>query len=465
MKRLKPTKIFGKLLAISCLVFFLFLAINAYFSFNSSNKIFKSPNELSEKFGLTLFNDIVKPSEFSSEKKLKTNKNIPKGKIIFYYKPVLSVAQTYRASISAKVRGYRLLLTEMDTVPKLLEVRLNRVKVPILPLYSVANSASLMSLKFEPIKNSDNEPLKYQWSIPTDGGYEDFGNENTLNVLLPIGKSQIFVRAVDFKNKRATKYYKIETSIKIPLLKRAWFWPVIFFLILFPLFYFYTNYVVNKRQFKLKQQLALEQQRNKMTADLHDDIGATLSSLQINSAVASQLFQKDPKEAQIILNKIEQQSQKLADKISDVIWSQNRGKEELIPISLRIKDFVNDILGASNINYKLQIEPKIDTLISDITTRKNVVMLVKEAINNAAKYSEASELSLIMKLESNKLLIEITDNGIGFEPTKATGNGLINMRKRVEDLAGDFIINSTISKGTTILASFPLSLELGRKAN
>lgn len=220
-------------------------------------------------------------------------------------------------------------------------------------------------------------------------------------------------------------------------------------------FWWFNHHKFEQQKIAFQQQLALEQQRNKITADLHDDIGATLSSLQINSAVANQLLNKNPKEAQKVLDKIETQSQNLADKMGDIIWSLKPGKEEFMTISTRIKNFVNEILGSTNIKYSIQTDLVLDNLIKDITLRKNIVLIMKEGVNNVAKYSKASKLDIKLGWVNNIITIEIIDNGIGFEINEASGNGIANMRKRVEELNGNFNITSIVKQGTTIFVNIP----------
>ena len=220
-------------------------------------------------------------------------------------------------------------------------------------------------------------------------------------------------------------------------------------------FWWFNHRKFEQQKNAFQQQLALEQQRNKITADLHDDIGATLSSLQINSAVANQLLNKNPKEAQKVLDKIETQSQNLADKMGDIIWSLKPGKEEFMTISTRIKNFVNEILGCTNIKYSIQTDLVLDNLIKDITLRKNIVLIMKEGVNNVAKYSKASKLDIKLGWVNNIITIEIIDNGIGFEINEASGNGIANMRKRVEELNGNFNITSIVKQGTTIFVNIP----------
>jgi signal transduction histidine kinase len=454
MRKLSIGKIIALLLNIISIISFLLVVIY-FFAIYNSKYFGSSYTRIKEKFGFEFTDNIYTVEAFEEKPQLPIN-----GKIKFLYKPVLSVAQTHDAVENAKAKIYTYDLKELNIVPQVIETRINRVKVPATDHFNVKEGARLISLKFADIRNEQNELLQYQFACLEKDAYEDFGNPNTLNIQLPLGNQVLHIRAVDFKNKTATKYHRFTVFSKVPLAKLPWFWFLVIFAFLYPTLYFSIRYWLNKKQAKLEQQLALEQQRNKMTADLHDDIGATLSSLQMNSAVASLLLQKDPTEAKTILEKIEQQSQSLADRIGDLIWSQKPGKEEFISVSLRIKNFANDILGATNINYQIEIDPKIDTVITDISTRKNIVMLIKEAINNAAKYSKAAELSLKMQLENNNLTLSITDNGIGFDSTKTIGNGLANMRKRTEDLGGKFTINSQIGAGTEIVAYIPISLDL-----
>ena len=247
----------------------------------------------------------------------------------------------------------------------------------------------------------------------------------------------------------------ITMAIAFPFYKKVWFWALIFGYALVITVYIVYRRRLAKQKRVFQQQLALEQQRNKITADLHDDIGATLSSLQINSAVANKLIIKNPEETQLILEKIENQSQIIADKIGDIIWSMKPGKDEFMTMSSRIKNFANDILGSTNIHYKIEIDPTVDKKITDITARKNVVLILKEAINNVAKYSKATQVKVVLQIESNTLKIIVSDNGVGFDPAVVKGNGIVNMQKRVAELDGSISIISSATSGTVLSASIP----------
>ena len=249
---------------------------------------------------------------------------------------------------------------------------------------------------------------------------------------------------------------EIRVIIASPFYEEAWFYITVGILFGAVLFAIYSQQKLAKQRTIFQQQLALEHQRNSITADLHDDIGASLSSLQVNSSVANQLINKDVLQAKLILDKIETQSKNLADKMGDIIWSMKPGKEESMPMSSRIKNFAHDILSATNINYTIQIDKEIDTLIQDITSRKNIVFITKEAINNAVKYSKASHLKIELIILQNILMLTIADNGIGFTDGLPLGNGIANMKKRAKEVKGSITINSIVNYGTTITAKIPI---------
>lgn len=245
-------------------------------------------------------------------------------------------------------------------------------------------------------------------------------------------------------------------TISSPFYYKIWFWIPITFVFAGFVFWIINKRKLAKQKALFEQQLVLEKQRSKITADLHDEIGSTLSSLQINSSVANRLMTNDVYAARKALDKVEEQSKSLADKIGDIIWSMKPGKDEFMTLSVRIKNFTSDILEHTEIDYKIEIDSLIDKKVIDINARKNIIFFIKEAINNVVKYSKATTLNIAVKVKNNVLFIEIVDNGIGFETSEIKGNGIGNMKNRIEELKGEFVINSIINSGTTIKATIPI---------
>ncbi len=430
-------------------LYVLFFVLLYYFvSLDEKEYVTPSYQEIPEKDSLLMLNN----SEINQYQFNETN---PTNAVEIKYSPIYTVNQTFNPDKNQIPRTYTLKLQELNIRPTLVEVRINRVKVSLANHYEMPKGAGLIALKFKEL-NTDGNKLYYQFAWSEFGNYEDFCNLNTLNIHLPNGKFNLYIRAIDLKNKTVTKYTRISTYSRIQITKRAWFYPFLSILIFLPFLLFILNLKNNRRKYLISEQVALEDQRCKITADLHDEIGSSLSSLQINSAVANTLMEKNPTEAKKLLEKIELQTEQLSDKIGDIIWSMKPGKDEFLSLSSRIKNFTSDILGSSNIDYKIRIDARANKEIKDISTRRNIVFFVKEATNNVAKYSKASLFEIKIDIVNNKIIILISDNGVGFDTSVINGNGLGNMKKRIRELDGELDIQSDEKNGTSIKANIPL---------
>jgi signal transduction histidine kinase len=212
-------------------------------------------------------------------------------------------------------------------------------------------------------------------------------------------------------------------------------------------------------RYKTQQKLQIVQLQNKISQDLHDDVGSSLSSMQVYSTVAEQLMESQPAKAKEMLRKINAQSGALMENIGDIIWSMKTEKEQL-QLNTRIKNFVADVLSAANINYVINIEEGSETIIKNITARKNILLIIKEAINNVVKYSNASHVSVSIKRIGEHICVQVADNGKGFAQTadNIKGQGLSNMQIRTAELKGFFEISSIPGKGTTVSALLPIPI-------
>ncbi len=212
-------------------------------------------------------------------------------------------------------------------------------------------------------------------------------------------------------------------------------------------------------RYALIQKLQKSNLRNKISKDLHDDVGSSLSSLNLYSTVAAKVFDSNPGKAKEMLQKISDQSLIVMENISDIVWSMKPASNETVNLSTKIKILAADILSAAEINYKINIDPGADELVKGITARRTILMIIKEAINNAVKYSKANNLRISINKINHALMVEVTDDGKGFDTgTKnLSSNGLINMQKRALELNGSVVIKSGIGTGTTVTALLPLA--------
>lgn len=206
---------------------------------------------------------------------------------------------------------------------------------------------------------------------------------------------------------------------------------------------------------RTKRTIAIERLRNSIARDLHDDIGSTLSSIHINSQLA---MAGNTPGSQRHLQRISDSAAHMMESMDDIIWSINPGNDTLEKIVARMKEFAAEILEPKNISYSFQICDEPDKTKISLETRKNLYLIFKESINNAAKYSEGSAVVIAINLQNNSLHLSVRDNGKGFESTSVRqGNGLFNMEERARILRGKLFRRSIPGQGTEIIAELPIT--------
>jgi signal transduction histidine kinase len=205
---------------------------------------------------------------------------------------------------------------------------------------------------------------------------------------------------------------------------------------------------------RIKRQLELEQMRQTISRDLHDDIGSALSSINILSKVAQE---EKGGNTQSYLERIGDQSARMMETMSDMVWSINPRNDSLEQISIRMREFANEILDTGNIEFEF-IEKVPGGIIINSDKRRNLFLIFKEAINNAAKYSNALQLKISLVQTHQHLHLTVSDNGKGFDETKVrTGNGLRNLRERATEVGGTLNIKSELGKGTEVELRMPIA--------
>lgn len=205
---------------------------------------------------------------------------------------------------------------------------------------------------------------------------------------------------------------------------------------------------------RAKREIEIEKVRNSIARDLHDDIGSTLSSINIMSQVALQ----DNDKAAMHLQKIASHSSRMMESMSDIVWSINPKNDSLEQVVAKMKEFAAEILEPKDIDYYFHIATEIHDLKLDVAKRKNIFLIFKEAINNAAKYSEGKKVNVTLDRIENTFQLMVRDNGKGFDTTlNNTGNGLKNMEARANTMGGVLEQKSTVGSGTEILLKLPLT--------
>jgi two-component system, NarL family, sensor histidine kinase UhpB len=215
---------------------------------------------------------------------------------------------------------------------------------------------------------------------------------------------------------------------------------------------FMIHYYRMRNRAKRKEEL--EKMRNVIARDLHDDIGSALSSIHIMSQLAIKTNGNAPDH----LQRISDSAARMMEGMSDIVWSINPENDSLEKLVFKMKEFAGEILEPKNITYSFEIGPNLAGVKLDVEKRKNLFLIFKESLNNAAKYSEGSEVTIKIQSQGDTLQLSIRDNGKGFEATTVRyGNGLLNMAERAKNVNGRLIQNASPGLGTEIIAELPLA--------
>ena len=200
---------------------------------------------------------------------------------------------------------------------------------------------------------------------------------------------------------------------------------------------------------KLKEKLHELELRNQIAADLHDEVGSSLSSINmLSQMVANQpnMAEKDKS----ILEKMTLNSKETMEKMSDIVWMIKPGENDTAGLYERMKHFLREICEASAIEFDFKTK-NIDGLELNMTQRKNIYLIFKEAVNNSVKYSGTKLINVNFEKSEKQLILTIQDFGKGFDLEHIRrGNGLENMQNRAKELGGKLNLDSEIGVGTKV---------------
>jgi signal transduction histidine kinase len=193
----------------------------------------------------------------------------------------------------------------------------------------------------------------------------------------------------------------------------------------------------------------------KISTDLHDDIGSTLSSISILSDIV--LREAGQEQQQGMVQEIKESSISLMEKMDDIVWSINPRNDELESLMLRVKRFAAQLFEAKGIDYEIDIENSIRHLKLPMEHRQSVYLIMKEAINNLVKYADAGKAFIRAESQGQFLRVEISDDGKGFDyATAHTGNGIVNMKSRADLMGATLHLSSSPGKGTTVILTLKM---------
>lgn len=246
---------------------------------------------------------------------------------------------------------------------------------------------------------------------------------------------------------------QIKLDVAMPFFRTWYFLASIYFfgaMILGMIIYFFLLY-------KFRQQAKLQKVRNNIAADLHDDVGATLTSIGFFGELIRQKIvnKAEPADILALLSKVIDSSKESVETMRGVVWTINPNNDFSLDFFEKLKYYAQEMLGTKSIELVFDSKEATNKVLS-LEQQRNLFLFFKEVINNIMKHSEAQHVQVCIKSVNQRLHFEIKDDGRGFDTDQQNlGHGLKNLRKRIESINGSLIIKSQIGNGTKILVDIP----------
>jgi len=248
-----------------------------------------------------------------------------------------------------------------------------------------------------------------------------------------------------FRIKHAATETANHKAAELEIIVKPYFWQTWWFMFAVSIFFVTMGYGIYR--FRINAIFETYRTRERIAGDLHDDLGATLSSISLFSQAAEKKLKSGEKDFKY-LKLITESADQAKENLSDIIWSINPEKDDWELYAAKCRRYASDLLESNGIDYKLSITPNID-LPNTIKLRKNLWLIFKELVINAAKHSNAGLVDITCHQHAKALVLIVEDDGEGIKPEDHDkGNGLKNIRRRAEEINAQLQLDTEPGKGT-----------------
>jgi signal transduction histidine kinase len=305
---------------------------------------------------------------------------------------------------------------------------------------------------------SPNDRIVVEWNEMFSIG--DSANHSAEYNSLAPGYYRFLVEETTVFGKPTGVEATLEVRVPVAVWEAPWFWALVA-AIAVGAGAMIVRYVARQRMhrtmLRLQQQHALEQERLRIAQDIHDDLGSRVSQISLLSAMAqnnSALSEGTRSQ----LDRISIISRDLVSALYETVWAVNPENDNLDAMVNYLCETFNEFCQQAQLRCRLNISDLPKNIEVSSRSRHNVSMAAKGAMHNVIKHASASQVTVRITFVEFVLTISIQDNGVGFQPAgTASGNGLVNMKRRMEDIGGACVIESHPGEGTIVHLRLPIA--------
>jgi len=308
------------------------------------------------------------------------------------------------------------------------------------------------------------EETRFQYKLQgVDRDWVDAGSRRMANSPhVPAGEYEFRVKACNRDVVWNTEGAEIEIVLR-PHLWQTWWFQTAATLAAIGIIGGTSRYVTRRRMqrelARLEQQHAIEKERGRIAKDIHDDLGSSLTRIMmIGERAEEDLARREDVGTHV--EKMVGSARHMVRALDEIVWAVNPENDTIEGLVEYISHYADEFFEDTNVRCRLEFPNSLPMLTLPAELRHEVFLVVKEAFNNLLKHSGASDVRVHMSEVKSRIDISIQDNGCGFDMNHSgngrKGNGLLNMRKRIASLGGQFAVESAPKQGTKITLSAPL---------
>ncbi len=248
-----------------------------------------------------------------------------------------------------------------------------------------------------------------------------------------------------------------EKTIRIvvhPPFWKTWWFILLGIVLIATLFYAVVKYIsqrnLKEKLLQLEKEQAVEKERNRISRDMHDELGSGLTKIAILTEVI-----KTQQQSNEHIEKISTTARGLVDNLDEMVWALNPKNDSLDKLAAYIAEYAHQFLDGTGIDCHIELPDEIIPTPVSEEKRRNIFMVVKEFLNNTVKHSGAKNVFIALQQMPQYFALTLRDDGKGFnvQQQKTPGNGLKNMQQRIEDTGGKATLHSS-GDGTKLIIEF-----------
>jgi signal transduction histidine kinase len=294
-------------------------------------------------------------------------------------------------------------------------------------------------------------PVETEWSQPDRSHDVIYG-------ALPPGDYTFHVRAANEDGVWSSTDATMAFHLPPHLWERVWFAPASWTggaLAVCGLVLLNLRRRAQRRLERSERQRALERERGRISKDLHDDLGGSLTEVGILAGAAAE-GQTSP-ELRGYLDEINRKSESMIYALDEIIWAINPRHDSVRSFADYLSGHAAEFLGRAGLRLRLDVQQDLPEIQFDSRRRHSCFLAAKEALTNVVRHAAATEVWLHLRVHEGSLRLAIEDNGTGFDPAAASGrHGIQNLHERLTEMGGRCRITRGATGGTQVVLEVPL---------